>query len=114
MSLIQKIKKTVKSPYERAYKYFSILSVINDLNLTKKELEVVSYTAIKGNIALNDNKNEFYKTFGGTAFTLNNNISFLKKKGLLVKEKNVIKVVKIINLDFNLDLYLLINIKNNI
>jgi hypothetical protein len=46
--IVQRLKKEVSTDIELAIKYYSILSVINNLNLTEREIQLISFTAIKG------------------------------------------------------------------
>ena len=45
--IIQKLKKDVYTDIELAEKYYSILSAINNLHLTEREIQLISFTAIK-------------------------------------------------------------------
>lgn len=110
MAIVQKIKNISENQYERAYRYYAILSIINDLQLTKKELEVIAFTSREGNISDYKIKNKFYDEFGGSSFSLTNTIASLKKKKLLLKEKTLIFINPIISLDFKEELNIVITI----
>ena len=87
-------------------KYYSILSVINSLNLTEREIQLISFTAIKGNITYANVREEFCKTYNSTSPTINNIISKLKKMSIFIKENGKVKVNPIITIDFKKDLML--------
>jgi hypothetical protein len=91
---------------ELAMLYYSILSAINSLNLTEREIQLISFTAIKGNITYANVREEFCKTYNTTSPTINNIISKLKKIGIFVKENGKVKVNPIIVIDFKKDLML--------
>jgi hypothetical protein len=105
--IVQRLKKDVSTDMELAMKYYSILSIINSLNLTEREIQLVSFTAIKGNITYANVREEFCKTYNSTSPSINNIISKLKKIGIFIKENGKVKVNPIINsIDFKKDLTL--------
>ena len=104
--IIQKLKKDVSTDMELAMKYYSILSAINSLNLTEREIQLISFTAIKGNITFANVREEFCKTYNSTSPTINNIVSKLKRLGIFIKENGKVKVNPIIVIDFNKNLTL--------
>ena len=104
--IVQRLKKETYSDMELAIKYYSILSAINTLHLTEREIQLISFTAIKGNITYANVREEFCKTYNTTSPTINNIISKLKKIGIFVKENGKVKVNPIIVIDFKKDLML--------
>ena len=44
--VIQQLQKSLQDEYAVAQKYYSILSAINNLGLTKREIELVAFTAV--------------------------------------------------------------------
>lgn len=98
--IVQRLKKGVDSDVELAIKYYSILSAINNLHLTEREIQLISFTAIKGNITYANVREEFCKTYNSTSPSINNIISKLKKIGIFVKENGKVKVNPIIVIDF--------------
>ena len=104
--VVQRLKKDVNTDMELAIKYYSILSVINSLNLTEREIQLISFTAIKGNITYANVREEFCKTYNSTSPTINNIISKLKKMSIFIKENGKVKVNPIITIDFKKDLML--------
>ena len=104
--IVQKLKKDVSTDIALAEKYYSILSAINNLNLTEREIQLISFTAIKGNITYANVREEFCKTYNSTSPSINNIISKLKKIGIFIKENGKVKVNPIITIDFTKDLTL--------
>lgn len=104
--VVQKLKRIVETDLQLAEKYYSILSAINNLNLTQREIQLIAFTAIKGNITYANVREEFCKMHNTTSPTINNIISKLKKIGIFVKEAGKVKVNPIIVIDFNKDLTL--------
>ena len=98
--IVQRLKKDVSTDMYLAMKYYSILSAINNLNLTEREIQLVSFTAIKGNITYANVREEFCKTYNSTSPSINNIISKLKKVGIFIKENGKVKVNPIIVIDF--------------
>lgn len=103
---IQKLRKVETEVLTLAQRYYTILSAVNGLKLTEREIQLVSYTAIKGNISYSSNREEFCSLYGSSSATINNIISKLKKINILVKEASKIKVNPVILLDFKKDIYL--------
>lgn len=81
--------------------YFSLLSSLNNLSLTERELQLLSFTAVRGNMTLGNVKDEFCRKFNTTFPTIANIVYKLKKLNLLVKEDGKIKVNRILALNFN-------------
>jgi hypothetical protein len=104
--VVQRLKKIIDSEMELATKYYSILSAINNLHLTEREIQLISFTAIKGNITYANVREEFCKTYNSTSPTINNIISKLKKIGVFIKENGKVKVNPVIVFDFKKDLML--------
>lgn len=105
--IIQKLKKEEKDIFLVAEKYYSILSAINSLHLTERELQLIAFTAVKGNISYKQFREEFCKTYSTSSPTINNMISKLKRMNILVKDglrginSTGVKVNPILILDFN-------------
>lgn len=105
-TILQRLKKVDEDVLLRAERYYAILSIVNDLQLTKRELQLIAFTAIKGNISYAEFRNEFCSKYNSSSPTINNMISKLKKSNILVKDNNKIKVNSVIQLDFNKPLQL--------
>ena len=107
--IVQSLKKDVKTDMQLAEKYYSVLFTINNLHLTEREIQLIAFTAIKGNITYANVREEFCKTYNSTSPTINNIVSKLKRLGIFVKENGKVKVNPKICIDFKKDLML--NIK---
>ena len=104
--IVQKLKRDISTDMELAEKYYSILSAINNLHLTEREIQLIAFTAIKGNITYANVREEFCKTYKSTSPTINNIVSKLKKIGVFIKENGKVKVNPIISIDFKKDITL--------
>jgi len=104
--IVQKLKRSIADSYSIAEKYYSILSAINDLKLTQREIQLVAFTSIKGNISYANIREEFCEKHNTTSPTINNIISKLKKMGVLVKNGTKVKVNPMIILPFENDVTL--------
>jgi len=105
-TIIQKLRKEERTPLAIAQRYYAILSAVNDLKLTERELQLIAFTAIKGNISYSTNREEFCKLYRSSSPTINNIISKLKKVGILIKDASKIKVNPRILLNFENDIIL--------
>jgi hypothetical protein len=99
--LVQKLKKKENDVFSLAERYYTILSAVNDLKLTEREIQLVAFTAIKGNISYANIREEFCNKHNTSSATINNIISKLKKVHVLVKDGTKVKVNPVIILDFN-------------
>lgn len=106
-------KVSIKEELKRAEMYYSILSCICDFKLTKREIELVAFTAIKGNISNYNIREEFCKDYNTSVPTINNIISKLKKFNIFIKDKNNnnIKIEPKILLDFKAQEDLVLHVK---
>jgi hypothetical protein len=104
--IVQRLKKDVSTDIQLAERYYCILSAINNLHLTEREIQLISFTAVKGNITYANVREEFCKTYNSTSPSINNIISKLKKVGIFIKENGKVKVNPIIVIDFSKDLTL--------
>ena len=109
-AVIQRLKKESIDKYALAEMYYSVISVLNDLDMTEREVQLVAYTAIHGNISYAVNREEFCKMHSTTSPTVNNMISRLKKIHVLIKDSGKVKVNPSIILDFNKDIVLQIKL----
>lgn len=108
--IVQKLKKQVTDSYAAAEKYYSLLSAVNDLKLTTREIQLIAFTAIKGNISYANIREEFCKRYNSSPPTINNMISKLKRIGVFIKDGSKIKVNPIIVLNFDKNITLQINV----
>lgn len=110
--IVQKIKTSEKDSLSLAYKYYNLLSAISNTTLTEREIQLIAFTAIKGNISYSSYKEEFCTLYKSSPPTINNIISKLKKIGLLIKDSGKIKVNPSFLIDFNKDLVIQINLQH--
>lgn len=111
--IVQKLKKAEADVFESAQRYYSVLSAVNGLALTERELQLVAFTAVKGNISYKYVRDEFCEKYKSSAPTINNIISKLKRMGVLVKDGSKTKVNPVITLNFENDVVLEIKITSN-
>ena len=104
--ILQKLKSKNEDSFSLAEKYYSLLSAVNNLKLTQREIQLVAFTAIKGNISYANIRKEFCERYDSTGPTINNIISKLKKTGVIVKDGTKVKVNPIIILPFDKDITL--------
>jgi hypothetical protein len=98
--LAQKIKKEYTTPVELAQKYYATLLYVHDISLPKRQIQLLAFTAVRGTISSSSSKNEFVRQFGSSVDTINNMISKLCRRKLLVKDNGKIRVRPDITLDF--------------
>lgn len=109
--ILQKIKKQVESEYQLAYKYFSILSIVNDMELVNRDIQLIAYSISEGK-PISELRHEFVKKFGSSMATVGNIISKLYKLSILIKDKRNININPVLLFDFNQDLGLGIEFKH--
>lgn len=100
---IQKINTKVKGRYELAYKYFFMISTINDLELVKRDVQLLAYS-IAENKPVSDVKKDFVKNYNSSMATVGNIISKLYKLNVLKKDKRTITINPAFLFDFSNDL----------
>jgi predicted HTH transcriptional regulator len=112
-TIVQKLKKQEQDVYTSAQRYYGVLSAVNSLSLTEREIQLVAFTAVKGNISYKNIRDEFCEKYKSSAPTINNLISKLKKLGVFVKDGSKVKVNPLISLNFENDIVLEIKITSN-
>lgn len=100
-TLVQKISLKEESKLAIAQRYYSVLSAISNSPLTKREIQLMAFTATRGNISYSNNKQDFCTLYKSSSPTINNIIFKLKRLGLLVKDGGKIKVSPQYLLDFD-------------
>ena len=108
--IVQKLKKVSGDNYAQAEVYYSILSALNNLKLTQREVQLVAFTAVRGNMSYANVKEEFCKRYNSSSPTISNIISKLKKMQIFIKDGGKIKINPKIALNFNSDVRLEINL----
>jgi len=107
---VQKLSESQKSKLRNGHPVRIKSGSGNNLHLTEREIQLIAFTSIKGNITYANVREEFCKLHNTTSPTINNIISKLKKIGIFVKEAGKVKVNPVIVLNFNSDLTLEIKI----
>jgi hypothetical protein len=110
--IIQSLLRKVIDEYSMAETYYSLLSTVNNLRLTTREIQLIAFTAIHGNISYSSIREEFCNKFNSTSPTINNMISKLKKMNVLVKDGTKVKVNPVILLNFKDNIKLEIHIEH--
>lgn len=104
--ILQRMKNKSQDQFSLAEKYYSILSAVNNLKLTQREIQLIAFTAVRGNISYANIRKEFCEKYNSTSPTINNIISKLKKIKVLIKDGTKTKVNPMIILDFSKDVTL--------
>jgi hypothetical protein len=111
--IIQKWGKTIDNELEMGRKYYSLLSVVHNLKLTEREIELLSFTSSRGTISSPSSKGEFCRRFNSSVPTVNNMISRLKRLGYLIKTNSKTTVNPKIDLDFSKDVIIRIELNGS-
>lgn len=109
----QKLAKSTKDNLHLAQQYYAIISALNNLSLTEREVQLVAFTAVKGSISFARVREEFCTTYNSSFPTINNMVSKLKKSFILIKQGKQIVVNPRIALDFSKPLVLHITLTIN-
>lgn len=107
-----KLGKKETEPLNKALRYYKILCAVGDIPLQKREIQLLAFTAIKGNISYSSNKEEFCNTYNSSSAYINNMISKMKKLNVLVKDNGKIKVNPKLLIDFSKNINILLTISN--
>jgi DNA-binding CsgD family transcriptional regulator len=99
--IVQRLKKENEDSQQLAERYYEILSSLNSLSLTKREIQLVAYTAIHGNISYPHLKEEFCIRYKTSIQTIYNMVSRLMKLKVMVKNNGNIKVNPVLVLKFD-------------
>jgi hypothetical protein len=113
MAVLQKIKIEKDDVLEKAIKYYSVFFKINDVPITKKEIELLAFASIRGGITSISSREEFVKRFDSSLASLENIKGKLVQKNLIVKIDKKLKVNPLINLDFKKRIILQIDLTEN-
>lgn len=104
--VVQKLMKKVKDETEVAIIYYRLISALNNLKLSAKQIELLAFTAVRGTITPLKARKEFVKLFNSSINSVENLKGKLVKRGLLVKEGGLYKVRKELALDFSGEIWL--------
>jgi hypothetical protein len=97
----QKLKRVCGDEYIMAERYCSIIAAVNNIPLTNREIQLLAFAAIRGNISYKSTKEDFCKKHSTTIPTITNSVYKLKAMGLFIKENNKIKIHPLLSLNFN-------------
>ena len=101
--IVQRLKVKIGSPYSLAERYYALLSVVNDLKLTQRDVQFLAFMATGEGISV-ERKDDFCKQYSTTLATVSNIMHKLKKKNMLVKEASKLVINSSIALDFTKDI----------
>ncbi len=110
---IQKLEKTSQDNFLLAQNYYAIISTLNNLNLTEREIQLIAFAAIRGSISYATVREEFCTKYSSSFPTINNIVSKLKRNHIFVKQGKQIVVNPAIALDFSKPLVLQITLTIN-
>lgn len=108
----QKLNRSFAETIQVAEMYYSVLSAVNNLKLTHREIQLVAFAAIRGNISYANIRKEFCEQYSSSSASINNIISRLKKIGVFVKDGTKVKVNPAIVLNFENNIVLQITLKH--
>lgn len=110
---IQKLAKTSSNRLELAQQYYSLISALNSLYLTEREIQLIAFAAVRGSISYATVREDFCSLYNSSFPTINNMVSKLKLKGIFTKAGKQIVVNPRIALDFSKPLILQITLTVN-
>ena len=102
-TIVKTIKKSFTNKIKAGITWFKFIAAINDIKLTKRELELLSFINLRGTISSLQAKEEFVKIFESSSATVSNMIGPLMDKKLLVKEKSKVRINPSLRVDFSHD-----------
>lgn len=111
--VIQKLFRKEESPISLSIRYFSILSMLFGMELTRKEIELLAFVAVRGTITPVSAREEFITLFGSSKNSIENIKGSLSRKNLLIKVDKKYKVhPQFTSMDFSKDLILQITLNH--
>jgi hypothetical protein len=97
----QRIAKTYITEFDIAKKYYTIIFTLNDIHLTKNEINLVAFSAVNGTLSTPPIKQQFCEQFDVPSASVYNIIGKLKKLNILIKDReNKIRINPVILPDF--------------
>lgn len=110
--VIQRVKKRALNKYEAAITYYRLLFTINEIEVSNREIELVAFIALNGNLYEKGNKEKFIEMYKSSIHTVYNMITPLVNKNILVREgRYSLKVNDQILPDFNSSISLILQIE---
>ena len=104
--IIKTIKKEYPDKIEAGIAWFKFITGINNIHLTERQLQLMSFINKRGTISSSSAKEEFCKLFNSSKATISNMVSDLTELKLLVKVKSKTIVNPSLSVDFSQDLVL--------
>lgn len=111
-AVVQTIRKKFPKSLDKAIRYYSLLSAINGIGLTRKQIELLAFTSVRGTITPMSARQEFIETFGSSFPSLENIKIKLAKLGWLVEIDKMYRVNPQVNLDFHRNIILHISLED--
>ena len=108
----QKIVKAF-TPMEKAIVYFKVISALNDLHLSDREVQLLAFMAVRGTISNPAAREDFCKMYSTTKATVGNLLSKLRRMKLIFSEGKRVKLTPALTLDFTQDMILQIKLNKN-
>lgn len=101
--LVKTIKKSFNNKIKAGITWFKFMAAINDIKLTSRELELLSFINYRGTISSTSAKEEFCKIFDSSPATISNMTSVLLKRPqkFLIKEKSKVRIHPALRVDFD-------------
>ena len=93
------IKKSYSTRMECFVKYYGIICLLNNIQVSATALSILAYTSMIGGIKNLQDKKKFCKGLGIKLHSYNNLVYSLLEKGLLVKEGKEVNVNKQLHID---------------
>lgn len=101
---VKTIKKVFTDKIQAGIAWFRFISAINNISLTNRELQLLSFINLRGTISSLQSKEEFCKMFETSTGTVSNMTAKLLKQKILIKEKSKIKINPFLRWDSDKDL----------
>lgn len=108
----QKIVKAF-TPMEKAIAYFRIISALNDLHLSDREVQLLAFMAVRGTISNPAAREDFCKMYSTTKATVGNLLSRLRRAKLIFSEGKRVKLLPALSQDFTQEMILHIKLPTN-
>ena len=99
--IVQTIKKQYPGSIDAGIAYYTFITNINNIKLSKREIQLLAYVNHRGTISSASAREEFCNMFDSSEGTISNMISKLSKHKLLVKEKNKTKLNASLRMNFD-------------
>lgn len=101
-----------KDSIDLAILYYRTLFSLNNIHIRPRELELISFTAVRGTLSTPPIREEFMELYKINKSHLHYLIHQLNKKGILIKKEGKWRVNPKIHPDFSQSIRLTINLKN--